>query len=193
MAREIKATALALAIVTLTLWLWANQTATATDMATQSMTDFTPWVSAPRRVDEEPRHVHEEPRRVHDEPRRVHDEVRDEQSRQRHTDPIATTSERLRDLRIGSTLAVPDPEGGNLDLSVYGVVERGAFTLIKLRSNGLSSQITVARSRYMATIATPRGSYHVNDLDDPTSWILQRTLNQKSDPNLPDFRRVPVT
>ena len=172
MAREIKATALALAIVTLALWVWANQTATATDMATQGMTDFTPWVSVPRRA---------------------HDEVRDEQSGQRHTDPIATTSERLRDLRIGSTLAVPDPEGGNLDLTVYGVVERGAFTLIKLRSNGLSSQITVARSRYMATIATPRGSYHVNDLDDPSSCTLQRTLNQKSDPNLADIRRVPVT
>ena len=179
MAREIKATALALAIVTLALWVWANQTATATDMATQGMTDFTPRVSAPRRL--------------HDESRRAHDEVRDEQPGQQHTDPIATTSERLRNLRIGSTLAVPDPEGGNLDLSVYGVVERGAFTLIKLRSNGLSSQITVARSRYMATIATPRGSYHVNDLDDPTSWTLQRTLNQKSDPNLADFRRVPVT
>ncbi len=89
-------------------------------------------------------------------------------------------------IALGS-LSLPHPQGGALNIVLQSsTTEHGSRTLHVL-SNGYPGTITQRRNGFFATLATPEGTYTLENRGSVTHLIQQRQLDLRINPALTDY------
>ncbi|NJN53195.1 MAG: hypothetical protein HC809_17010 [Gammaproteobacteria bacterium] len=95
-------------------------------------------------------------------------------------DPYPPIARLLDDLRVGSTLRLPDPEGGAIDLRVDAIESTASAIRMRLTNADLPSTVTMTSTRFYATVATPRGVYALSGDSQGTRLLNHAVLDHRN-------------
>ncbi len=103
------------------------------------------------------------------------------------------TDAALSSLRRGDRIALPNPDGGTIELRVERADAENGGRHLLLVHGGLVSTFTEARGAFFGTLATPRGVYALEG-DVRSSRLTRHTLlDQRMNNHALDYRYVPAT
>ncbi len=89
-------------------------------------------------------------------------------------------------IALGS-LSLPHPQGGALNIVLRSSTTEHGSRILHVLSNGYPGTITQRQRGFFATLATPEGTYTLENRGSVTHLIQQRQLDLRINPALTDY------